>query len=540
MHAMGDKDASWNVHDSNPLLRLDPDGRDASRRGACPPALSWRTPPCRMSRALGLAVGASLPCIVLMLHQRHPLLAGAGPAQALPRLGVEEAEDPGGREGRRAPHVAKGAGPGAAGSTGARKQERRSGGVPVAREDRAGRRSPKEATTRASTALRPVQLKLTFGAAASKRKAAHDRARGSKAPPQVPARAPGGCDVFDGWRKSYVSGAGVSLDLEGGVYGERAGSWGSCMELCARNGECQQVVFHKETNACYATSSAGDEDIDGRGGENELYISAHCNGAQATQPASAAPGGAPAPPLAPAAPSAAAAPAASPTSLFCFSLLTPWTGDGALLELQLARHAGIFDCEETTVYSNPAERYGSVDTKLVDIDLHCDRGGAWNTLMNTPVFAKLWATILEDGQYSQHAWTVKADADTVFLPGRLRAILSSEEDPDAAQVGNGLFLNNCMFGLHGPLEVVSRRALEVYWGGHDGCGLPVEEDVYLRSCLQQLGVPQKDAFDILDELDCRRDGIVQSPAWHACASGHAAFHPFKTPQEYGECLDRAT
>jgi len=191
------------------------------------------------------------------------------------------------------------------------------------------------------------------------------------------------------------------------------------------------------------------------------------------------------------------------------------------------------------VYSNPAERYGSVDTKLVDIDLHCERGGLWNTLMNTPVFVKLWATVLEDGQYSHHAWTVKADADTVFLPGRLRAILGAEEDPDAAQAGNGLFLNNCMFGLHGPLEVVSRRALEVYQGGHDGCGLPVEEDVYLRSCLQQLGVPQKDVFDILDELDCRRDGVVQSPDWHDCASGHAAFHPFKTPQEYGECLDRA-
>lgn len=191
------------------------------------------------------------------------------------------------------------------------------------------------------------------------------------------------------------------------------------------------------------------------------------------------------------------------------------------------------------MYSNPAERYGSVDTKLVDIDLHCERGGLWDTLMNTPVFVKLWATILEDGQYSQHAWTVKADADTVFLPGRLRAILGSQVDPGAAEAGSGLFLNNCMFGLHGPLEVVSRRALEVYRDGHDGCGLPVEEDVYIRSCLQQLGVPQKDVFDILDELDCRRDGVVQSPDWHDCASGHAAFHPFKTAQEYGECLDRA-
>jgi len=176
----------------------------------------------------------------------------------------------------------------------------------------------------------------------------------------------------------------------------------------------------------------------------------------------------------------------------------------------------------------------------VDIDLHCERGGLWNTMMNTPIFAKLWNTVVQDGQFKAHAWTAKTDPDTVFLPDVLKSILQSPDYPlDRAQENKGQFLNGCFIGLHGPLEVLSRRALEVYGEGNEECGQPVEEDVYIRGCLQFLGVFQQDQFDILDERDCARDGNFQSPDWHDCASGHAAFHPFKTPEEYGDCLDRA-
>ncbi|CAK0794828.1 unnamed protein product [Prorocentrum cordatum] len=190
-------------------------------------------------------------------------------------------------------------------------------------------------------------------------------------------------------------------------------------------------------------------------------------------------------------------PLASPASLFCFSLVVPWTDEGALLELQQRRGVGIFACDGTAVYSNPGGRHGELDTRLVDIDLHCERGGLWNTMMNTPIFAKLWNTVVQDGQFKAHAWTAKTDPDTVFLPDVLKSILQSPDYPlDRAQENKGQFLNGCFIGLHGPLEVLSRRALEVYGEGNEECGQPVEEDVYIRGCLQFLGVFQQDQFDI--------------------------------------------
>merc|ERR1712039_413163 len=108
-----------------------------------------------------------------------------------------------------------------------------------------------------------------------------------------------------------------------------------------------------------------------------------------------------------------------------------------------------------------------------------------------------------------------------------------------AQDGNGQVINNWFLGMHGALEVVSRRALEVYEEGYEGCGQPPEEDVFIRSCLEGLGVSPKDQFDTLEERDCARDGVVQSPDWWDCTSGAAAYHPFKSPQNYSDCLERA-
>ena len=83
-------------------------------------------------------------------------------------------------------------------------------------------------------------------------------------------------------------------------------------------------------------------------------------------------------------------------------------------------------------------------------------GGQWNTALNTPVFAAIWKKVLELPEFKAHAWTVKLDPDTVFLPARLESFLPKNAAPT--------FLVNCNEGLHGPIEVVSRAAVEnVQW-----------------------------------------------------------------------------
>lgn len=104
-------------------------------------------------------------------------------------------------------------------------------------------------------------------------------------------------------------------------------------------------------------------------------------------------------------------------------------------------------------------------------------------------------------------------------------------------VASGMYLNNCPFGMHGPLEVVSRRAVETYAAGLAECReiaeQPFGEDMYLRRCLRLLGVREVDEFDLLRESAC---GENPQP----CTTANVAFHPFKDMDSYFDCWARAT
>lgn len=221
-------------------------------------------------------------------------------------------------------------------------------------------------------------------------------------------------------------------------------------------------------------------------------------------------------------------------SLFCFSLMLPWGYEPDLLRMQITERRSIFACEDFVVYSSVALDLGSgYTTSRIDMDLHCPLGGQYHTALNTPIFQKIWQQVIKDGRFRVHAWTVKADPDCVFLPSRLRDIVLVETLRSSVESGKGLFLNNCRFGLHGPLEVLSRRALEEYGEGWHKCRQPPQEDVYLQHCMLTLGVMQMNQFNLLAEAACR------SPDWQDCHSPQAAFHPFKSLGAYRTCQSEA-
>jgi len=217
-------------------------------------------------------------------------------------------------------------------------------------------------------------------------------------------------------------------------------------------------------------------------------------------------------------------------SLFCFSLMLPWGYEPDLLRMQITERRSIFACEDFVVYSSVALDLGSgYTTSRINTDLHCPMGGQYHTALNTPIFKKIWTQVLKDGRFRLHEWTVKADPDCVFLPSRLRDIVRVESLRANVESGKGMFLNNCRFGLHGPLEVVSRRALEAYGREAHRCKQPPQEDVYLQHCLLSLGVVQMNQFNLLAEAACR------SPDWQSCHGPQAAFHPFKSLNAYRSC-----
>eukprot|EP00438_Fugacium_kawagutii_P032833 Skav224525 [mRNA] locus=scaffold388:413815:419826:+ [translate_table: standard] len=95
-----------------------------------------------------------------------------------------------------------------------------------------------------------------------------------------------------------------------------------------------------------------------------------------------------------------------------------------------------------------------------------------------------------------------------------------------AQLEKGLWLNNCWRGLHGPIEVLSRQAMQIYNNDWLKCEVVAQqkpqEDVYLQECMQTLGIWKSDLKFLLAEDHC------DNPDFYKCDdSQFVAFHPFK-------------
>merc|ERR1712194_658085 len=96
---------------------------------------------------------------------------------------------------------------------------------------------------------------------------------------------------------------------------------------------------------------------------------------------------------------------------------------------------------------------------------------------------------------------------------------------------------NCKWGLHGAIEVMSRKAVEIYVDGAERCEELLEhewgEDQYLDSCMNKLGVVSVNEFGLLTETEC---GEAVDP----CKGTDVVFHPFKTVDRYFKCWEFAS
>lgn len=236
------------------------------------------------------------------------------------------------------------------------------------------------------------------------------------------------------------------------------------------------------------------------------------------------------------------APAApgSPT-LNCFSLMVPSGGEPRLLAWQAEHQASIFACDATTIYSNQQLQVGSYWTHIVDSDLKCKFGGDSQSALNSWIFIAVWKAVIDDGTYKSYDYTVKCDPDAAFFPDRMKRILA----PHAGAP----YVNNCRYGMHGPIEVFGKAAIERlaqdYQSSADGKA-PREcveklhfgqwgEDMFMNQCLSQvygLSAPLEPRLMCEDHCDC--------PSWYWCGPGDtASYHPFKTVEAYANCMANA-
>jgi len=251
----------------------------------------------------------------------------------------------------------------------------------------------------------------------------------------------------------------------------------------------------------------------------------------------------------------AALPTVGPAaSLFCFTLMRPGGIEETLMRSQLNHTAGIFLCDSYAVLSNVTLNLASASSQIVTTEdlgvgsLDWEVGGPHNTALNSKIFETVWRRISADARFRQSEWTVKVDADAVFLPPRLRESVTRYLDLSNSRPVDPVYFNNCQGGLQGPLEVISVGGMEALSAGFERCHAALVQEfvsmygeaTFLKRCLELLGVDHADYFSLLSDPACPRPGHDDDAGSAlSCEAGSVAFHPVTSSAKYFDCLRQA-
>lgn len=230
-------------------------------------------------------------------------------------------------------------------------------------------------------------------------------------------------------------------------------------------------------------------------------------------------------------------------SVFCWSLMLPFGYEMELLKFQHDVQGSIFACDASAVYSNRSVTVApGLQTTVVDVDLTVKFGGDSYSALNTWIFIAIWKKVLDEGWHKTYDWIVKVDPDAVFFPDRLRPVI-------AAHPTTG-YINNCRFGLHGPIEVIAAKTMERLKADYDlswdkkspeTCvkGLHFGqwgEDFFISQCMKKVYqiAPETD-----EKLMCEAHCVCDK--WYWCAEGtdRVTYHPFKRADMYSQCMANA-
>jgi len=257
-------------------------------------------------------------------------------------------------------------------------------------------------------------------------------------------------------------------------------------------------------------------------------------------------------------------------SMYCFSFYTHDTGSTKtsheleLLQMQNKHGVSLFACDAWDVFSDTSVEIGNgyFTYKVEDTfnEFHKLKRKLSGTWVNWALFHQAWLGVRQLGKWEGKSWTVKVDADAVFVPSRLQGWLSDK----SGESPHGIYFENCknvQYGFFGNLEVMSNEATKVLTTyledchavyapcAYDGCDWKYGawgEDVYVQRCLDRHYVDKVEAFDMTLDGACAADRPAdqkKNKKWHAedCTQvTTAAVHPFKKPAEYFKCLSQMT
>jgi len=251
-------------------------------------------------------------------------------------------------------------------------------------------------------------------------------------------------------------------------------------------------------------------------------------------------------------------------TLFCWSVYTRNTGSTKksyeleLLQKQYEKKVSLFSCDYSVVYSDVVVDIGSdMQTLQVNDDhdeFHLIKRKVQKTWINTGLFKQVWRAMRDypDEALQNSDWVVKVDADAVFVPQRLRNMLTQQPD-----TYTGVYIENCKgveWGYFGNLEIMSKTAFKLLLDNIDSCSDkidwvkgtkwgPIGEDLFAQMCMDWQGVAKIDNFEVTTDGACpgtrKRYGEADNKKWKPpCGEIRTpAMHPFKKPADYFQCLD---
>merc|ERR1719510_2106791 len=249
------------------------------------------------------------------------------------------------------------------------------------------------------------------------------------------------------------------------------------------------------------------------------------------------------------------------TSLFCFTVaLSSNGGKKASYELDFLKeaqksNAHVFACNHWTVYSDVevALNLGKTIKVLYPHVLRWPNTKIW---VNMPMFLTVWKEIRQQTTWKSFPWIVKSDPVSVFIPQRLRELLSHQHVTQ-----NGIFLENCKgsrMSFHGSLEVMSNTAFGTFLAHLEDCQrvLPWQNGVYSHfryygedklPSLQMVETVPKDqpiqGLHLTPSCPAHRSPFeLHSKKWHpnCTRSKTASMHAFRTLKNWLECYQNTT
>lgn len=225
--------------------------------------------------------------------------------------------------------------------------------------------------------------------------------------------------------------------------------------------------------------------------------------------------------------------------LFCF--IVAFGREIPLVQHVYSLKTSIFACDGWEVFSPVAFALGPSGPNNTVFHSPPSRR-VLGSLANAPVFAYVWQLLLKAGQIQKFKWVLKADADAVFLPERLRPTLLAHLEPGP------VFVRNCHahYSMQGPLEILSGEAVAILSdGGLALCRrhIPMREiqsweDFWLKSCLTNLEVRAVRDWQLLFDQKC--NSISRTVPLRCADKTLAAFHPAKTVLKYERCYNQTT